>query len=161
MVLDPDMELKWAMPSPMLLVFKLKHLWSVNGLGVGFGSIGLGYPIDDSRIAEATAGGTYPTVSPAGGTRYRSNNDEFRRERKEARYYGSMGEDARLPGSQIGRGSLKDQMIYLRHPPLIKEYSKTPNRVNAMCSRALATANRTIYGTFPFEGFCAKGFSDK
>ncbi|GAB2301971.1 hypothetical protein Dimus_035995 [Dionaea muscipula] len=55
-------------------------------------------------LAEATAGGefTNPTVSAAGGTRYRSNNDEFGRERREARYYGSMGEDARLPGSQIG-----------------------------------------------------------
>ncbi|DAD49311.1 TPA_asm: hypothetical protein HUJ06_032032 [Nelumbo nucifera] len=53
-------------------------------------------------LAEATAGGTYPTFSSAGGTGYRSNNDGFGRERKEARYYGSMGEDARLPGSQIG-----------------------------------------------------------
>ncbi|KAJ9546796.1 hypothetical protein OSB04_019339 [Centaurea solstitialis] len=47
------------------------------------------------RSAEATAGGTYPTVSAAGGTGYRSNG--FGRERREARYYGSMGEDARLP----------------------------------------------------------------
>ena len=43
MVPDPDMELEWAMPSPMLLVFKPKMLWSVNGLGIGFGSIGPGY----------------------------------------------------------------------------------------------------------------------
>lgn len=62
MVPDPDMELEWAMPSPMLLVFKPKHLWSVNGkgigsdfghgpgLGIGFGSIGPGYSIDDSGI---------------------------------------------------------------------------------------------------------------
>ncbi|GAB4844099.1 hypothetical protein Ancab_014070 [Ancistrocladus abbreviatus] len=51
---------------------------------------------------EATARGTYPTVSTAGGTRYRSNNDEFGHEQREARYYVSIGEDARLPGSQIG-----------------------------------------------------------
>ncbi|GAB4848445.1 hypothetical protein Ancab_003142 [Ancistrocladus abbreviatus] len=49
--------------------------------------------------SEAIAGGTYPTVSAAGGTRYQPNNDKFGRERREARYYGSMGEDARLPGS--------------------------------------------------------------
>ncbi|EEF27150.1 conserved hypothetical protein [Ricinus communis] len=79
---------------------KASHLWS--GKGIGFGSIGPGYSIDDSGIAEATAGGTYPTVSAAGGTGYRSNNDGFGRERREARYYGSMGEDARLPGPQIG-----------------------------------------------------------
>ncbi|GAB2301972.1 hypothetical protein Dimus_035996 [Dionaea muscipula] len=53
MVPDPDMELEWAMPSPMLLVFKPKHLWSVNGLGIGFGSIGLGYSIDDSGIGSS------------------------------------------------------------------------------------------------------------
>lgn len=44
------MELEWAMPSPMLLVFKPKHLWSVNGKGIGFGSIGPGYSIDNSGI---------------------------------------------------------------------------------------------------------------
>jgi hypothetical protein len=53
-------------------------------------------------LAEATAGSAYPTVSAAGGTGYRSLNDGFGRERREARYYGSMGEDARLPGPQIG-----------------------------------------------------------
>lgn len=31
------MELKWAMPSPMLYIFKPKHLWSVNGKGTNFG----------------------------------------------------------------------------------------------------------------------------
>lgn len=50
MVPDPDMELEWAMPSPMLLVFKPKHLWSVNGKGIGFWSIGPGYSIDNSGI---------------------------------------------------------------------------------------------------------------
>ncbi|GAB4847333.1 hypothetical protein Ancab_026386 [Ancistrocladus abbreviatus] len=91
------MELEWGMPSPRLLVFKLKHPWFVNGLGIGFGSIGLGYSIGDSRIGssmiyesiqvgnvdlnlegEATAGGAYPTVSATGGTRYQSNNDDFK-----------------------------------------------------------------------------------
>lgn len=38
MVPDPDMELEWAMPSSMLLVWKPKHLWSVNGKGIGFWS---------------------------------------------------------------------------------------------------------------------------
>ncbi|GAB4858672.1 hypothetical protein Ancab_010144 [Ancistrocladus abbreviatus] len=121
MVLDPDMELQWAMPSPMLLVFKPKHLWSVNGLGIGFGSIGLGYSIDDSGIGFSMIYGsiqagnidlnpeamdTYPTIFAAGGTRYQSNNDEFGHEQREARYFGSMGEDARLLGSQIGSGAI-------------------------------------------------------
>lgn len=50
---DPDMELEWAMPSPMLLVFKPKMLWSVNGLGIGFGSTGPGYSIDYSGIGSS------------------------------------------------------------------------------------------------------------
>lgn len=52
----------------------------------------------------SNCGGTYPTLSAAGIPCFR--HIDYRRhmgsDAREARYYGSMGEDAKLPGSQIG-----------------------------------------------------------
>ena len=48
--------------------------------------------------------GTYPTLSAAGipCLRHIDSLRHMGSDAREARYYGSMGEDARLPGSQIG-----------------------------------------------------------